>query len=221
MNANNIKKKIALLLCMLIICTTLPVRASKNYYKSTDFIISTIEENLSFTKIKFENKITGNIEYLTILNNLNEKTVMISNEESKNVEIMKQSDFEGFGFDKVGQLNINQNKNDISPNAYGPWGDSEWQYSSKHVDYRNYANLVAAILLITGASGASAAVLLIADYCVNNHVSQVYYKRKTQYRFDNQNKKYQGKTTTLCYNDSGYRNYINTVVHTWTGDAVN
>lgn len=40
-------------------------------------------------------------------------------------------------------------------------------------------------------------------------------------KFDNQNKKYQGKTTTLCYNDSGYRNYINTVVHTWTGDAVN
>lgn len=62
-----LKKRIALLLCFIMLLSNLLVKASNSAYTFKDFTITTILEDEFCTKLKFENKITGSIDYLTIL----------------------------------------------------------------------------------------------------------------------------------------------------------
>lgn len=209
------KRFCALFLCFIIILANVPVKAFSTNYKSEDFIITTVEENEGYTIIKFENKHNGEIEYLTISTNLQKgKEAVITDENNEIKSVILESDYRT-------PEKIEHNNFGITPYAYGPWSNSNWNYSSKQVEYRNYARLVAAIVIICGASGAGSAIYAIADFCVDNYVNQVYYKFKIQYRSDPVILKYQGKRTTMCYSDSGRTNYIGTNVDIWTGDATN
>lgn len=198
-----------------MLLSNLLVKASNSAYTFKDFTITTILEDEFCTKLKFENKITGSIDYLTIFNNsVDERKIIISDENNEIKSVILESDYRT-------PEKIEHNNFGITPYAYGPWSNSNWNYSSKQVEYRNYACLVAAIVIICGASGAGSAIYAIADFCVDNYVNQIYYKFEIQYRSDPVIRKYQGKRTTMCYSDSGRTNYIGTNVDIWTGDATN
>ena len=134
---------------------------------------------------------------------------------------MLQSDFVTYETDNFERVDLSSIINDISPNAYGPWSSGIWRYGRKSVEYRNYAAIVSAILLITGYPAASSAVYLLAGRYIDNFVTELYFKRMTQYRNDLENRIYQGRQITVFYFDSEYSDYVDTFVHTWTGDAVN
>lgn len=77
-----------------MLLSNFPVKASNSAYTSKDFTITTILEDEFCTKLKFENKITGSIDYLTIFNNsVDERKIIISDENNETIDIMLQSDF--------------------------------------------------------------------------------------------------------------------------------
>lgn len=152
---------------------------------------------------------------------MDERKIIISDENNETIDIMLQSDFVTYETDNFERVDLSSIINDISPNAYGPWSSGIWRYGRKSVEYRNYAAIVSAILLITGYPAASSAVYLLADRYIDNFVTELYFKRMTQYRNDLENRIYQGRQTTVFYFDSEYSDYADTFVHTWTGDATN
>lgn len=236
-----IKKLVSVALILVIMLTSTSTIFASDMEIYDDYLIETINNDVGYTKLKITNTKTGEIEWLESFEYENGESYMIAR--SENVEYIIESNNESVivtrdnevideilltdtpdEMSDIQSLLNNNSEGSVSTYAYGSWSAPTWRQSSRSFRVTLLSAAIGIVATIFGLPKTESIVITVATTAFGLALKDLYYEICRQYRFDYDNKIYQGRDITYIYEVSNYTGLLgdnSKNPSTWTGAIEN